>query len=713
MRRAIGTIAAGLVLAVGAAAPAHARVAAAITASGVFHVIHGESRLSEVTTYALETPNRTYRLHFAQHPTLAPEATVRISGALSGRTITVDSASLVAPPPPRAAVVGSHRLLVIDVVWAGTSIATTQSTATSFIFGTSDPQRRSMVQYYQDASYGQFTWTGEVSTTLSIPDPLACVNPTDLYEIADAADSAASAAGYVLSNYDNRMYNFPSKYCGNAAWGEVGGARSWISNGLANLADGYERMKPTHEIGHNFGEYHGHGLECGTVVVSVTCLGSTANVNEYGDSYDLMGNNWTSDNYDAVNWMALPHQINLGWVAGRVINISDPGFASAASYSIAPIEQLSGNVGLVVDTLTRRYYVEARSAVGQDAFLTHWPDATSGVLVSMQNGIVGSDAGPLNLDTAPNSCNTDAYCDFHDAALNVGQTFSDVDGNFTLTLTSYGSVASVSVSWHNAFSPPTITSFSPVSGPVGTVVTINGTHFTGATGVSFGGTAAAGFAVNSDSRITATVDAGTSTGPIAVQTPGGNAVSTGSFVVTTAPEVDVSVVDYAFNPATASPAQAELVRWTNNGAHSHTITDSANLGLFGSGALAPGAQYTFAFNAAGSYAYTSTSEPSKMKATVKVPLLVNRKKGTTSTVFTFTWAALALPAGFGEDVDYRYKPPGGVYGPYTSWQVGTTGLGTTFMATSGAGAYNFRARLHNLGNGRRGGWSKGATVVVS
>ncbi|GAA4370932.1 hypothetical protein GCM10023185_45910 [Hymenobacter saemangeumensis] len=79
---------------------------------------------------------------------------------------------------------------------------------------------------------------------------------------------------------------------------------------------------------------------------------------------------------------------------------------------------------------------------------------------------------------------------------------------------------------------PLISSFAPTSGPVGTVVTINGNSLTGASAVRFNGTAAASFTVNSATQITATVAAGTTTGTISVTTPSGTATSTGSFTVT-------------------------------------------------------------------------------------------------------------------------------------------------------------------------------------
>jgi uncharacterized protein (TIGR03437 family) len=79
---------------------------------------------------------------------------------------------------------------------------------------------------------------------------------------------------------------------------------------------------------------------------------------------------------------------------------------------------------------------------------------------------------------------------------------------------------------------PTITSFTPTSGPVRTVVTITGTGFTGATVVTFGGVAAT-FTFNADTQITATVPDSAPVGsdPIVVTTPGGSATSPTNFTV--------------------------------------------------------------------------------------------------------------------------------------------------------------------------------------
>jgi hypothetical protein len=84
--------------------------------------------------------------------------------------------------------------------------------------------------------------------------------------------------------------------------------------------------------------------------------------------------------------------------------------------------------------------------------------------------------------------------------------------------------------------PPTISSFTPLSGPVGTEVTINGTNFVGVTGLKFNGVAASSFTIESATRIRAQVPTGATSGKISLTTVTGAASSSLSFTVTPAPQ---------------------------------------------------------------------------------------------------------------------------------------------------------------------------------
>ncbi len=79
--------------------------------------------------------------------------------------------------------------------------------------------------------------------------------------------------------------------------------------------------------------------------------------------------------------------------------------------------------------------------------------------------------------------------------------------------------------------PPSITSFSPSSGPVGTTVVIVGVAFTGTKSVTFNGVAATSFTVDSDTQITVTVPTGATTGVIIVKTGGGAVRTATKFTV--------------------------------------------------------------------------------------------------------------------------------------------------------------------------------------
>ncbi len=79
---------------------------------------------------------------------------------------------------------------------------------------------------------------------------------------------------------------------------------------------------------------------------------------------------------------------------------------------------------------------------------------------------------------------------------------------------------------------PTITNLSPVSGPVGTGVTLTGTELAGTVRVTLNGADVPGFVVVNNTTITFTVPSGATSGLVSVVTQGGSASSPVPFTVT-------------------------------------------------------------------------------------------------------------------------------------------------------------------------------------
>ena len=130
----------------------------------------------------------------------------------------------------------------------------------------------------------------------------------------------------------------------------------------------------------------------------------------------------------------------------------------------------------------------------------------------------------------------------------------------------------------NPGSAPTITAYSPSSGPVSQVVNITGSNFFSSTSVKFNGVNAA-FSVNNNGSITATVPAGAATGPVAITNSVGT--TTGSnFTVTPAPNLSISKTASAATVPTSSPITYTLTI-TNPGAgraNNVTVTDTLPAG---------------------------------------------------------------------------------------------------------------------------------------
>ena len=135
----------------------------------------------------------------------------------------------------------------------------------------------------------------------------------------------------------------------------------------------------------------------------------------------------------------------------------------------------------------------------------------------------------------------------------------------------------------------------PTSGAVGATVIILGTNLTGATNVSFNGTAAT-FTVVSSSEITTTIPVGATTGNVQVVTPSGTLTSNVPFLVSgassTAPAAGVQPGSLTFGNQSVG---------TTSGSHPVTLSNTGNAALTITG-IAPSANFGETDNCGGSVA---------------------------------------------------------------------------------------------------------------
>ncbi len=145
------------------------------------------------------------------------------------------------------------------------------------------------------------------------------------------------------------------------------------------------------------------------------------------------------------------------------------------------------------------------------------------------------------------------------ATIPVGAT----TGPIAVTTVAGTATTASSFTVNTAPAAPSISGFTPGSGPVGTAVTVVGTSLTGATLVRFGALAGTALTPLSATQVRASVPAGATTAPIWVLTPGGLAQSATRFSVA-APGAPVPAPTLtSFDPASGSPGAMVILSGTN------------------------------------------------------------------------------------------------------------------------------------------------------
>ena len=302
--------------------------------------------------------------------------------------------------------------------------------------------------YFFENSFQKTSLVGDVAGWFTIP-----VNSTESCDgqtnsILQYAQAAAKAAGFNDANYDRTIVVFPRM--GNCIWsglayiGTISGhGYSWINGSPSLLVLG-------HELGHNFGLWHGNAYDCG----SDSSIGSNCTNREYNDPVDIMGNR------AAAHFSAF-HKEALGWLNSNG-NPPIETITQNKTLTLEPYETKSVNpkaFKILKANLPNGsqdyYYLEFRQPIGFDAVLSNFNgNLTNGVVIHQGNSLEINSSHLL--DMTPSTTNN-----FFDSALVSGATFTDPhtpQGGVSITVNSVTPAgASVTIKFGN-LPPPCVKS---------------------------------------------------------------------------------------------------------------------------------------------------------------------------------------------------------------------------------------------------------------
>jgi M6 family metalloprotease-like protein len=385
---------------------------------GKLEIRHSDdfARKKTQTNYRLLTGGRRIPLTLARATRTPSGSRVVVRGRRVGSRIrgTVLARGLV-----RAAGVtaGPRKTAVILINFASD---TAQPWTTDFVRQRVFTDSNSTSAFYSEESYGDVSLTGKGRPDGDVFGWYTVAGPTagcDVDAWASQAKTAAAADGFSATGYQHIIYAFPSQAsCGGwAGLGEVPGKQSWMNGNISVRV-------VAHELGHNMGLHHASSLTCTSGGTTVT-YSSSCTPDEYGDPFDVMGQNARHNNA----W----HLRQIGFMASsNVATVSSSGTYTITS---AIARGTAGQTQLlrvpIAGTNPQRYYdLELRGTGGVfDNFAPTSP-AVNGVTIHVDPDPSVITQSQL-IDATPGSSSG-----FNDAPLAAGRTFTD--GTVTISVSS-------------------------------------------------------------------------------------------------------------------------------------------------------------------------------------------------------------------------------------------------------------------------------------
>ncbi|BCM89738.1 thermophilic serine proteinase [Abditibacteriota bacterium] len=304
-------------------------------------------------------------------------------------------------------------------------------------------------------------------------------------------------------------------------------------------------------------------------------------VNDNGGVANIQSVVWVLARTTGTNQYTFWNATNGTW--GTSVNNATSPVRPSTQAQWVTAGVLPTGANLIAGTYTLQAIATDKGGNTTTGISSFWVQAQPTTSYSVSGRITLGTAGLANVTVTRTGnlsvvTNTNGDFTFTGIAANTSITMTPALAGYTFNPTSRNvTVATANVAGQNFAATqtapsPTIASFSPASGPVGTQVTINGTNLSTATAVKFGTVAAA---INSKTatQIVTTVPTGAVTAKINVTTPAGTVISAANFTVTTATSTAPTIT--SFTPV-SGPVGTQV---TINGANLSTVTSVKFNGL--------------------------------------------------------------------------------------------------------------------------------------